>query len=229
MSTDPAQMVVAAHGEVTACWNSIGVHGDKSCPTLTEQVHCRNCPVHAAAAKALLDSALPEGYARNWAAMLAQPPPETHADIVSVTVFRLGAECFGVPTRLCVEVASARPIHSLPHRRSQALLGVANIRGELVVCLSLAVMLGLAGAATLARDADEQRLLVMRWPEGSIAFPVDEVLGVKRYGMSEFSRPPATVAHAQNRYTQSVLRWNQRTVGFLEDELLRRTVSRSLT
>lgn len=222
-------MVESARGGVIGCWKSIGVHGDKSCPTLAEHVHCRNCPVYAAGAKALLDELVPEGDARNWAGLLAQPLPETHAETVSATVFRLGAECFAVATRLCVEVASARPIHSLPHRRSSALLGVANIRGELVICLSLGKLLGLPGAVASPGAGDGLRLLVMGWPEGSIAFPVDEVLGVKRYGTSEFSSPPATVAHAQNRYTQSILRWNQRSVGFLDDELLRRTVSRSVT
>ena len=31
------------------CWNRIGVLGDGSCPRLAEHIHCRNCPVHAAA------------------------------------------------------------------------------------------------------------------------------------------------------------------------------------
>ena len=33
------------------CWNRIGVHGDKSCPLLSEHIHCRNCAVYSAAAR----------------------------------------------------------------------------------------------------------------------------------------------------------------------------------
>ena len=34
------------------CWNKIGVSGDLSCPELNTHIHCRNCPVFAAAARA---------------------------------------------------------------------------------------------------------------------------------------------------------------------------------
>ena len=37
------------------CWNRIGIHGDKSCPLLSEHIHCRNCAVYSAAATRLLD------------------------------------------------------------------------------------------------------------------------------------------------------------------------------
>ncbi len=37
------------------CWNRIGVRGDGSCPRLAGYIHCRNCPVHDAAAARVLD------------------------------------------------------------------------------------------------------------------------------------------------------------------------------
>ncbi len=42
------------------CWNRIGVNGDRSCPELTSFVHCRNCPVFAAAARSFFDRPAPE-------------------------------------------------------------------------------------------------------------------------------------------------------------------------
>ena len=50
------------------CWNRIGVRGDASCPELARHVHCHNCPVHAAAALALLDREPPEGSGAAWTA-----------------------------------------------------------------------------------------------------------------------------------------------------------------
>src|SRR2546422_1979826 len=39
--------------------------------------------------------------------------------------------------RSIAEVAERRVIHSLPHRRTGIVLGVVNVRGELLVCVSL--------------------------------------------------------------------------------------------
>src|SRR5215831_8786654 len=57
------------HGE--GCWHRIGVSGDRSCPELSTFVHCRNCPVFAAAARAFFDRPAPEGYLGEWATWLA--------------------------------------------------------------------------------------------------------------------------------------------------------------
>ena len=40
------------------CWNTIGVSGDRSCPELNTHIHCRSCPVFAAAARASLTGVL---------------------------------------------------------------------------------------------------------------------------------------------------------------------------
>ena len=53
------------------CWNRIGVYGDRSCPELSTFVHCRNCPVFAAAARSLLRPPRPEGYLAEWVRWLA--------------------------------------------------------------------------------------------------------------------------------------------------------------
>jgi chemotaxis-related protein WspD len=65
------------------------------------------------------------------------------ADTVSCLVFRIGGEWLGLPTAIFRQVAQLRPIHSLPHRRHRAVLGVVNVRGRLVVCVSLARLFGI--------------------------------------------------------------------------------------
>ena len=44
---------------VNACWTTIGVRGDGSCPELKQYVHCRNCPVYSAGAMQVLESEAP--------------------------------------------------------------------------------------------------------------------------------------------------------------------------
>lgn len=46
----PASLLANGDVPIDDCWNRIGVRGDGSCPRLAGYIHCRNCPVHDAAA-----------------------------------------------------------------------------------------------------------------------------------------------------------------------------------
>src|SRR5919198_3790598 len=126
----------------TACWNSIGVRGDGTCPELARHVHCRNCRVYSDAALELLDGVPPAGYRAEWTTALAKAPARHEPDRTSVLIFRIGAEWLALSTALVQEVITPRRVHSLPHRAGGVVAGLINVRGELVVCVSLARLLG---------------------------------------------------------------------------------------
>jgi chemotaxis-related protein WspD len=218
------------------CWNHIGVQGDRSCPELLCHIHCRNCPVFSAAARILLDRPAPMDFlsvATEHFARPAQTAAAQAAGVQSVIVFRVRAEWFAIRTAVCLEVAELRAIHSLPYRRDGAVLGLTNVRGGLLVCISLATILGVTAQPEAApkrtrHGAVEQRLLVVRGEAGAIVFPVDDVLGVERFGSGDLKEIPATVAQAQASYTQALLCFGDRSVGLLDEQLLFYTVERSL-
>jgi len=214
------------HAEVHDCWNRIGVRGDHSCPELTGHIHCRNCTVYRTSARALLDKPMTEEHASFWTRHHAQPAQPAESATRSVTIFRVGAERFAISTLLCVEVAAPRPIHSLPRRSGGAVLGLANIHGELIVCVSLPAILSLNTPSPPQIPAG--RLLVTRWHDGPIAFPVDEVAGVQKLAAQHFKPLPATVAHAKVRCTSSVATHGGHTLGVLDDELLGQAIRRHL-
>ena len=58
------------------CWHRIGVSGDRSCPELSTFVHCRNCPVFAAAARVFFDRPAPEGYLAEWTRLAGRLPTD---------------------------------------------------------------------------------------------------------------------------------------------------------
>jgi len=216
---------------IDACWSRIGVQGDASCPELAVQVHCRNCPVYSRGALALLDRArvhdLDEA-ARMFAADKQEQARGTH----SAFLFRVGGEWLGISTAIVDEVADLRAIHSLPHRRSGVVLGLANVRGELLVCVSLAQLLGIEQKAEEPAPRERRhalrRLLVLRERSLRLAFPVDEVHGTHRYHQAELKPAPSTVARAHDSYSRAVLPWEGRAVGLLDDELLFHSVNRNL-
>ena len=218
------------------CWNRIGVHGDGSCPLLAEHVHCRNCPVYSAAAIRVLDRERPldaaAGTLDQISRMFASDKLQARRGALSAFIFRVGNEWLALPTVVLEEVAELRAIHSLPHRRSGVVLGLANVRGELLVCLSLAQLLGIdsssrAVPASGAR-ATQQRLLVVNNQAGRLVLPVDEVHGTHRYDDSDARPVPTTVAKASATYSRSLLAWRDHAVGLLDADLLFHSLERNL-
>jgi chemotaxis-related protein WspD len=222
-ATSPAGAIIAD------CWNKIGVRGDGSCPELQQHIHCRNCPTYTAAAAGLLDRDLPSAYLDEWKDHFSQERRLGELDTESIVVFRIGDEWLGLPTAAFSEFVDMRAIHSLPHRRHGVLLGLANVRGELLICVSLDKVLGIAKEATKPRQrAAYSRLVVIRNKDGRIVFPVDEVHGIHRFHPGELTAVPATVAKATATHTKAMLPWEGQAIGCLDDELLFYTLNRSL-
>lgn len=215
---------------ITDCWNTIGVHGDVSCPELEKHIHCRNCPVYMAAASVLLDRNLPPAYVDEWTHQYSQDRSVEEPSTESIVVFRIGGEWLGLPTSVFSEFADIRPIHSLPHRRNGVLLGLTNVRGELLVCVSLGKVLGIADqekAKKPRQRAVYSRLAVIHDKDSRVVFPVDEVDGVHDVHAGELTEVPATVAKATATYTRAMLPWKDKAIGCLDAQLLFYTLNRS--
>jgi chemotaxis-related protein WspD len=224
-------LTVAASNRIDDCWNRIGVRGDHSCPELLQHVHCRNCPAYSDAAISLLDGELSADYRRQWAIDFAQTKGLPQKKTEAMVVFRVGNEWLGFETRVCSEIAEISSIHSLPHRHDNIVLGLVNVRGELLVCVSLVAALGITPKA-LAVRADSRkiysRLIVLRASENVFVTPVDEVFGVVHFHASDLRDTPSTVAQAAATYTRAVLPWQNSLVGYIDHELLIFTLNRSL-
>ncbi len=178
----------------------------------------------------MLNRALPPEYRREWTEHFAREKRLAAPAKTSALLFRIGDEWLALPTKAFEEVAERRLIHSLPHRRQGMVLGLANVRGELVVCVSLGRLLGIEKIAprkTLRTVYD--RLLVANWDGQRLAFPVDEVHGIYRFEPHQLKSPPATISLSNQTCTRGILHWQERTVGYLDTEVLFSTLNRSLT
>ncbi|MEE9679442.1 chemotaxis protein CheW [Pseudomonas moraviensis] len=208
------------------CWNRIGIHGDKSCPLLEEHIHCRNCSVYSAAATRLLDRYSLQQDQREAVVSKVEIDVKTR----SLLMFRLGEEWLGLATRTLVEVAPLQAIHSLPHQRSRALLGVANVRGALVACLSLVELLDLDGSvAPVSGGRVMPRMLIIAAHGGPVVVPVDEVDGIHAIDERILDAASQSGAQASAKYTRGVLQYRGRSLRWLDEEQLLSAVTRSLT
>lgn len=205
------------------CWNHIGIWGDGSCGELGQAIHCRNCPVYSSAAATLLDREIDPAYLAQSAQSIRAERQTSTRDTDSVVIFRIGAEWLALPAAVFQEVCALRPIHSLPHRRNGTVLGIANVRGALLVCISLHVLLGIdkaAAASNAQRHLVHERLLVTCRDGERLVFPVDEIHGIHRFRPEQLGEAPATVAKSTATYTRAMLPWQDKTVGVLDDQLL---------
>ena len=214
---------------VDDCWQRIGVWGDHSCPELARHIHCHNCPVFARAGQRLFDRPPPPECLDEWTAQLAHLEAEETGDVLALIVFRVGAEWLAFDVRSMVEVAESRPFHRIPHRRDHVLLGIANIRGELQLCLSLRALLGIEAENAAAERAERTGWLLVSEHEGRRwALAVDEVAGVWRVPRTEVRNAPATVSGSQASTALGVYYGQNKRVGCLDTGLFFDMIRRRL-
>ena len=224
------------------CWNQIGVEGDLSCSQLKSVIHCRNCPVYSAAGRGLLEREAPPEYLNEWTDILAKTQPAQSeaqldgaivrsAETLSVMIFRLGSEWLALPVRLLQEVTQPCVIHTLPHRSNQLFLGLVNIRGEILLCVSLSHLLDLETTPDSSQPLSSvasKRMMVVANDENRWVFIIDEVVGVQRFQLSELQNTPVVISKASEAYTKGVIHWQGHKVNYLDSDLLFYTLNRRI-
>jgi chemotaxis-related protein WspD len=216
---------------INDCWRRIGVTGDRSCPELNTVIHCRNCPVFAAAARTFFDRPAPEGYLAEWSRWLADsdglsprgeekvPEDDKNNSLASragvgVLIFRLGREWLAFRAQAVAEVTTPRPVHQVPHRSNRVFTGLVNLQGQAQLCVSLHGLLGVDAPAT------SPRLIVLhdRDRTETWAFAADEVLGVQRVPRSQWRSVPSTLVNPAVGFSQAILSWNEQSIGLLDEQ-----------
>lgn len=217
-----------------ACWKTRGILDDsgRHCPELEVYFNCQNCPVFSNAGRKMLDRPIPEDYAQDWTTRLARDEDKKITDTGSAFIFRTGGEWLALPASIIREVVEMGPIHSLPHRSTSILRGLVNIRGKLEICLSIGGVLGLTrGDRPPVEDGlpSPERMVLASRNGQNIVFPVSEILGIIRYSSEMIRNLPVTLSGSKAYYTKGIISLKERDVGFLNDELLFETLTRTLT
>ncbi|HEY9837422.1 MAG TPA: chemotaxis protein CheW [Vampirovibrionales bacterium] len=235
------------------CWNHIGIQGDRSCPELNTVIHCRNCPVYTSAGRDLLEREAPENYRAEWTELLSQTPTPITSDRnslpqlqrataelfepLSLVIFRLGVEWLALAASTFQEITQPCSLHTLPHRTNEILLGLVNIRGELLPCISLSNLLGLERQGTHGKPSNPQgdatrtiysRMIVVNVQGDIWVFSVDEIEGIHRCDRQLIEEVPAVVSKAPVTYTKWIVNWQDKKVNYLDEEFLFSSLKRRI-
>jgi chemotaxis-related protein WspD len=224
--------------ETKGCWKTIGVDGgDHSCDQLQALIHCRNCTVYAQGGRSLFDRPLPADYRQMLTALVGEPQKTTLKSVdqqsLSLSLFRLQDEWFGLAAAVFHSVAAVVPIRCLPGRSNGAFLGMVNFSGELQLCISLKQVLSLDETAPMTKNtALISPRMVMVQPEGENldqrwVFAVDEFYGIERINPAQIQEPPTSTVKSK-RLTQGLFDWQGRSVSYLDTEQLFSTIGRRL-
>lgn len=199
------------------CWAEIGVWGDRSCPELSRVGHCRNCEVYSAGGNELLARPAPADYLDSWTELLASKKDVTAAATTPYLIFRVGKSWLGLRAVVLREIRHPGVIRTLPHRRSEILLGVTAVRGEIYPCAALHALIGEAALDAAVLTA---RFLVALHQGGDWVLPVDEVSGIYDVLETAVEQLPATLAHTGSVYTMGITQCGDRPVGLVDEGLL---------
>jgi chemotaxis-related protein WspD len=235
------------------CWNEIGIQGDRSCAELNTVIHCRNCPVYTTAGRSLLEREAPENYRAEWTDLLAQTPTAVTSDRnalpqlqrataeffdpLSLVIFRLGVEWLALRASTFQEITPPCPLHKLPHRSNEILLGLVNIRGELLPCISLSNLLGLERPVNPPKPLNPQgdlartvysRMVVVNIQGDIWVFSVDEIEGIHRCDRHLIEEVPAVVSKAPITYTKWIVNWRDKKVNYLDEEFVFSSLKRRI-
>jgi chemotaxis-related protein WspD len=206
------------------CYKTIGVFGDGTCSRLPGLVHCRNCPEYARAGRQLFDRPLAQTELEQWAELFSREKEVEPADMFSVVIFRVGSEWFALKTAFFQEITDLRPVHTVPYRSGAVFKGLANINGELLLCIDPAPVL-----TPGAGPAECRRMMVAAKDNSRFVLMVEEIMGVNRIPAGAVAPAPATVAKSPSALTTGIFSLDTTTVGLLDEAALFATLSGSIS
>ncbi|MEL6939403.1 MAG: chemotaxis protein CheW [Cyanobacteria bacterium J06598_1] len=180
----------------------------------------------------LLHRPAPASYRAEQSIQLAAPLPRTIlAKSRSVIVFRLCQEWFALPAGLCRQALAPLPAHTLPYRSNATLLGIVNVRGQMLLKVSLSTLLNLPPVCSLPgpkqstatqRSRLYARMLVIEkvGRDGSAetwVFEVDELEGIQLVEERCLESAAAGITASASSCMQFVFVWQNHRVNLLDD------------
>jgi purine-binding chemotaxis protein CheW len=110
--------------------------------------------------------------------------PEVHEATIEVLVCRVGAERYAIDISSLLSVLRLVGVTPVPSA-SEKVIGVLNVRGELVAVLDLAAMLSLS----THESHQESRVLLADTSHGQVGIRVDEVMGTVFVSLDRLEAP----------------------------------------
>ncbi|MBE6414202.1 MAG: chemotaxis protein CheW [Verrucomicrobiaceae bacterium] len=198
---------MSADGLKQRCWAEKGLWGDCTCSQLGNVIHCRNCATYEnAATQHLQTNVLPKLPAvRNSADEFKQSGK-------AYFIFKCANLYFALSPNYVGEITPISEVHRIPHRSGNAIEGISNINGELVLVIDI------YSTFSLVKPETENGLMVLcKFGGENFAFKTESVLGVRKVDEAKI----VEVADVSRRFVcESFSVNNLKNINVLDIELL---------
>jgi chemotaxis-related protein WspD len=188
-------------------------------------------PTEVKSANSLLDRTPPSSLVDEWTARIAAPKhPSDAGETLALVVFRCTNQWFALAAHVFDRIYSSRPVRPVPFRTGDIFRGLVNVDGELSLCVSLAVILGLSdGAEPRSRVSQRTRLCLIRYQRERVAFEVDELLGHRKIPRVSFAAAPENLSATPGTHTESFCTLENKLIALLDTERLSASLRRALS
>jgi len=129
------------------------------------------------------------------------------------TVFKIGAEDFGIEISRVVEILNTQKVHSLPEL-PDFLSGVITVRGEVIPLLDLRKRFAIQSAQ------ERELIIVVRYDTEKIALLVDEIKEILTLSAEEITVPPTIFKGLKKRYLTGLGKKDERIIILLNIDYL---------
>jgi len=141
-----------------------------------------------------------------WKGLEQAPVPEP-SDLLTLLTFRIGREGFALPVTSVREVTLVPGLLTRIPRGPEILLGVMNLRGQIIPVLDFHSVLGLSAAP----HGKSARIIILRGAEGDLGILAEEVFGLRAVPAPDLLPPlnvetslPSSLVKAQARIGSKV-------------------------
>lgn len=136
----------------------------------------------------------------------SQNPAESDAKTMQLSCFFLGDTLCGIDIATVQEINEDLMVSKAPLAPAY-IVGIMNLRGQIVTVVDLKKKIGLAGQAeAIQEDAGDARRIVIVMSRGEyIGLLVDRVTEVLTVTSFQIAEPPPNIRGAQGKYFQGVI------------------------
>ena len=137
-------------------------------------------------------------------------------DIQEYVTFRIGGMLMGIDILQVQEINQYLDITAVPHSPEQV-MGVINLRGEVVTVLDLALILGMSASSI----EPTSRNLIVNAEDENIGVLVDSLADVVSANDGDVEQSPANVSNIDGRYIKGIYKLDNDLLILLNpDEIL---------
>ena len=133
--------------------------------------------------------------------------------------------------KIIQEITHCDKHHSLPHRKNKILRGLVNVRGELLLSVSLGYLFNLnkSEKVNTARSTIHERYIIISDKGDSYAFPVSEVKDTLKYEEKNLQKAPSTINVGPSNFIKGIIEHNNIFIGLLDTELVFSSLNRNIS